>query len=92
MHAYTLTHTQTLVRVDPKFASMPLHLTSGWNSVVVDLAALVRRIWNCEYKHCSRLNLCANTRIRRIYFCDRLYKEAELPSALKLFPEDVLAD
>lgn len=32
-----------------------------------------------------RIQIHANCRIRRIYFCDRLYNEDELPQEYKLF-------
>lgn len=45
-------------------------------------------MFNAEYRHATRIHLHANCRVLRIFFCDRLYKERELPSCLRLFPSE----
>ena len=79
---------QNLIRFEPTETRLPMRLVPGWNSVVLDLSALIRRLHHTEYKHATRITLFANCRVLRIFFCDRLYKQDELPHALRLFPED----
>ena len=121
----TASNKDNLIRFDSAHGRLPLRLVSGWNSVVLDLGALTRRLFNAEYKHATRcvmadvlhcmkvlfsspslvsfitslchcaapvINPCsvhlhANCRVLRIFFADRVYKEKELPRALRIFDE-----
>eukprot|EP00455_Lapot_gusevi_P006905 TRINITY_DN12973_c0_g1_i4.p1 TRINITY_DN12973_c0_g1~~TRINITY_DN12973_c0_g1_i4.p1 ORF type:complete len:188 (-),score=25.41 TRINITY_DN12973_c0_g1_i4:3-566(-) len=76
---------QAAVRLNVDTISIPLKLTDGWNSIVLDLDSLLRRVFNVRYKHCIRVNIFANCRLRRAFFSDRIYSQKELPPELRIF-------
>ena len=63
---------------------MPMRLDEGWNQVQFNLADFVKRAYGTNYVETLRVQIHANCRIRRIYFSDRLYSEAELPPEFKV--------
>lgn len=90
---------QSTTRVQPFVCSMPMRLDDGWNQVQFNLADFTRRAYGARTVHppstttCTgtnyletlRVTIHASCRVRRIYFCDRLYTEDELPLDFKLF-------
>ena len=64
---------------------MPLRLDPGWNQIQFNLADFTKRAYGTTYIETLRVSIHANTRIRRVYFSERLYSEEELPSEYKLF-------
>lgn len=64
---------------------MPLKLDEGWNRIQFNLADFTKRAYGTNYVETVRVQIHANTRIRRIYFTDRAYAEEELPPEFKLF-------
>ncbi|KAL4853925.1 Cilia- and flagella-associated protein 20 [Chlorella vulgaris] len=76
---------QSTTRVKPFICTMPMRLDEGWNQVQFNLADFVKRAYGTNYVETLRVQIHANCRIRRIYFSDRLYSEAELPSEFKLY-------
>lgn len=89
---------QSQTRVRDFICTMPLKLETGWNNINLNLAEFTRRAYGTNYVETSRVTVNANCRLRRIYFSDRHYTEAELPSEFKLYlpiqgnPEDQEAD
>uniref|UniRef100_A0A182Y2S0 DUF667 domain-containing protein n=1 Tax=Anopheles stephensi TaxID=30069 RepID=A0A182Y2S0_ANOST len=77
---------QSGTRVDNFSTSMPLSLTPGWNHIQFNLADFTRRAYGTNYVETVRLQIHANVRIKRIYFCDQLYTNDETPPELRLFP------
>lgn len=63
---------------------MPLRLDDGWNQIQFNLADFVSRAYGSNYVEALRVQVHANARIRRIFFSDKLYSEAELPPEFKL--------
>ena len=61
-----------------------MRLDEGWNQVQFNLADFVKRAYGTNYVETLRVQVHANCRIRRIYFADRLYSEAELPPEFKV--------
>lgn len=49
-----------------------------------NLADFVKRAYGTNYVETLRVQIHANCRLRRIYFSDRLYSEAELPPEFKV--------
>jgi len=76
---------QSTTRVKPFICTMPMNLDEGWNQIQFNLSDFTRRAYGTNYVETLRVQIHANCRIRRIYFCDRLYSEEELPSEFKLF-------
>ncbi|KAL1123311.1 hypothetical protein AAG570_002397 [Ranatra chinensis] len=72
-------------KVRPFSCSMPIGLNPGWNQVQFNLADFTRRAYGTGYVETIRIQIHANCRLRRIYFSDRLYTDAELPQEYKLF-------
>lgn len=64
---------------------MPMKLDEGWNQIQFNLSDFTRRAYGSNYVETLRITIHANCRIRRVYFCDRLYSEDELPLEFKLF-------
>jgi hypothetical protein len=85
VHTHTHPHrSQSTTRVKPFICTMPMRLDEGWNQVQFNLADFVKRAYGTNYVETLRVQIHANCRIRRIYFSDRLYSEAELPSEFKV--------
>ena len=76
---------QSTTRVKPFICSMPMRLDDGWNQIQFNLADFTNRAYGTNYKQTLRVQVHANCRVRRIYFCDRIYAEEELPPEFKLF-------
>jgi len=64
---------------------MPLKLVDGWNRLQVDLNDFLKRIYGTSYKETVSIEIHANCRLRRVYFTDMSYPEAELPPEFRLF-------
>ena len=62
-----------------------MRLDEGWNIIQFNLSEFTRRAYGTNYEETLRVQIHANCRIRRFYFCDRLYTEDELPPEFKLF-------
>ncbi|GBP84225.1 Cilia- and flagella-associated protein 20 [Eumeta japonica] len=65
--------------------SMPIGLSGGWNQIQFNLADFTKRAYGTTFIEIIRIQIHANTRVRRVYFCDRLYSEEELPPEYKLY-------
>eukprot|EP00249_Psilotum_nudum_P014279 c24749_g1_i2 orf=354-842(-) len=71
--------------VRPFICTMPMRLDEGWNQIQFNLSDFTRRAYGTNYIETLRVQVHANCRLRRIYFCDRLYPEEEVPAEFKLF-------
>jgi len=76
---------QTTTKVKPFICTMPMKLDEGWNQIQFNLSDFTRRAYGSNYVETLRITIHANCRIRRVYFCDRLYSEEELPLEFKLY-------
>ncbi|XP_074548582.1 cilia- and flagella-associated protein 20-like [Halichoeres trimaculatus] len=72
-------------RVKPFLCTLPMRLDDGWNQIQFNLSDLTRRVYGTDYSETLRVQIHANCQIRRVYFSDRLYCEAELPAEFKLY-------
>ncbi|ETI35344.1 hypothetical protein F441_18178, partial [Phytophthora nicotianae CJ01A1] len=71
--------------VHSQLALLPLHLDSGWNQLQLDLDELMHSCYNVRYGHAISVQLHATCRVRRIYFAEKMYSEAQLPPEFRLF-------
>ncbi|KAF7243545.1 hypothetical protein EG68_09975 [Paragonimus skrjabini miyazakii] len=76
---------QTATSVKPFACMMPIKLDEGWNQVQFDLSDFTKRAYNTNFVECLQIEIHANCRLRRVYFCDRIYSEEELPKDYKLY-------
>lgn len=76
---------QSTTRVKPFICTMPMKLDEGWNQIQFNLADFCRRAYGTNYVETVKVQVHANCRLRRVFFCDRLYKEEELPAEFKLY-------
>ncbi|CAL8069590.1 unnamed protein product [Calicophoron daubneyi] len=76
---------QTSTDVKPFTCTMPMRLDEGWNQVQFDLSDFTRRAYGTAYVETMSIEIHANCRLRRVYFCDRVYSEDELPREYKLY-------
>jgi hypothetical protein len=77
---------QSRATVKPFVCNLPMRLDPGWGQVRFNLPDLTRRAYGSGYVETIRVTVFANCRIRRVYFCDRLYAEDELPPEYRLVP------
>ncbi|CAH2042494.1 unnamed protein product, partial [Iphiclides podalirius] len=64
---------------------MPIGLSAGWNQIQFNLADFTKRAYGTQFQETLRVQVHANARLRRIYFCERLFSEEELPQDYKLY-------
>ena len=64
---------------------MPLVLVEGWNTVQLDLRQLLAKAYGTQLVEFSGIVIHANIRLRRVYLCETLVSEENLPNELKLF-------
>ncbi|XP_046992035.1 cilia- and flagella-associated protein 20 isoform X3 [Schistocerca americana] len=64
--------------VRPHTCSVPLLLEDGWNIIQINLAEFTQKAFGTSYKETVRIQIHSNCRLRRIYFCDRIYSDEEL--------------
>ena len=76
---------QRATRVKPFMCTMPLKMEQGWNCIRINLADFTRSAYGTNYMETLKVQVHANCRIRRVYFCDKMYAEEELPEDFKLF-------
>ncbi|KAG9509865.1 Cilia- and flagella-associated protein 20, partial [Fragariocoptes setiger] len=75
---------QSETKVRDNICTMPLRLEHGWNQITLNLPDYCRRAYCTNYVETVRLTVNANCKLRRIYFCDKVYPEEELPAEFKL--------
>ncbi|KAL7297260.1 hypothetical protein TKK_0009661 [Trichogramma kaykai] len=78
MHFTTVEEKKTLYKAIPK---IHVHLEPGWNRLEVDFNHL-SKIFQVQFIAITRLKICANCRIRRIYLTDKHYNEDDMPHEL----------
>jgi hypothetical protein len=74
----------TKTSVTSDFCSIPLVLTSGWNSVTLDLQTLCQKVFGSGFSAVERVRVHGSTRIRRIFLSDKFPVESDLPPELQL--------
>jgi len=91
MRRFRVSNFQSKTSVKPFCTAMPMGMSPGWNQIQFNLADFTRRAYGSNYLETVSLQVHANVRIRRIYFTDKLYTEAELPNDYKLLgkPKDM---
>ena len=82
---FQCTNKQSLARLIDNKCSLPLKLDDGWNIICIDLQSLTKRVFNIKYKHCNRIKIFANCRVRRVYFSKDLYQEDDIPEQYKVY-------
>lgn len=90
MRRFRVSNFQSKTSVKPFCTAMPMGMSPGWNQIQFNLADFTRRAYGSNYLETVSLQVHANVRIRRIYFADKLYTEAELPNDYRLLgkPKD----
>ncbi|XP_046829119.1 ribosomal protein VAR1, mitochondrial-like [Vespa crabro] len=63
---------------DPVICRAKIQLQSGWNKIELNLKTLTDIAFKSQYIATQRLEICANCRLRRIYFVDRHYNDSEI--------------
>ncbi|XP_041984888.1 cilia- and flagella-associated protein 20-like [Aricia agestis] len=82
---FRISNFQSTTKIKPFCTTMPIGLSGGWNQIQFNLADFTKRAYGTSYMETLRVQVHANARLRRIYFCDRLYTEEELPEDYKLY-------
>ncbi|KAJ1796217.1 hypothetical protein LPJ59_003881 [Coemansia sp. RSA 2399] len=72
-------------QIHPQLSVLPLRLDQGWNHLTFDLAQMTKRAYGTRYTETLRVRFHASTRLRFIFFADRLIPEEDLPSELRLY-------
>ncbi|CAG7732173.1 unnamed protein product [Allacma fusca] len=76
---------QAVTRVRPLSCTLPMKLEDGWNQIHMNLADLTRKIYGTNFTEALRVQIHANCRLRRVYFCEKLYGDEEVPADFKVF-------
>ncbi|RLN81844.1 hypothetical protein BBO99_00003352 [Phytophthora kernoviae] len=71
--------------VHPQIALLPLQLDAGWNQLQLDIVQLMQTCYNARYAYVISVQLHASCRVRRIYFAEQMFPEAQLPAEFRLF-------
>lgn len=82
---FRISNFQSTTKIKPFCTSMPIGLSGGWNQIQFNLSDFTKRAYGSQFIEALRVQIHANVRLRRIYFCDRLYTEEELPQEYKLY-------
>lgn len=83
LRRFSSSNFQSKTRITTSQVFMPLALNCGWNQIQLNLADFTRRAFGTNYMETVRITVHANCRLRNVYFCDRLYDEADKPAAFK---------
>lgn len=70
------------------FCSIPLSLTSDWNSVTFDIQTLCNKVFGISFGTLERIRIHGSCRIRRIFLSDKYPNEFDLPAELQLYAPD----
>ncbi|BFF94932.1 cilia- and flagella-associated protein 20 [Drosophila madeirensis] len=91
MRRFRVSNFQSKTSIKPFCTAMPMGMSPGWNQIQFNLADFTRRAYGSNYLETVSLQIHANVRIRRVYFTDKLYAEAELPNEYRLLgkPKDL---
>ncbi|XP_068620477.1 cilia- and flagella-associated protein 20-like [Battus philenor] len=82
---FRISNFQSTTKIKPFCTTMPIGLSSGWNQIQFNLADFTKRAYGTQFIETLRVQVHANARLRRIYFCERLFSEEELPQDYKLY-------
>lgn len=82
---FRISNFQSTTKIKPFCTTMPIGLSGGWNQIQFNLADFTKRAYGTQFQETLRVQVHANARLRRIYFCERLYNEEELPQDYKLY-------
>ncbi|CAK1584680.1 unnamed protein product [Parnassius mnemosyne] len=82
---FRISNFQSTTKIKPFCTTMPIGLSGGWNQIQFNLADFTKRAYGTQFIETLRVQVHANARLRRIYFCERLYTEEELPQDYKLY-------
>ncbi|XP_050427440.1 uncharacterized protein LOC126837535 [Adelges cooleyi] len=82
---FRVSNYQSATRVSMYMCTMPLCLNNDWNQIQFNLANFTERTFNTTYVETVRIQVHANCRVRRIYFCNQLYPDEQLPFDYRMF-------
>ncbi|XP_059620329.1 cilia- and flagella-associated protein 20-like [Phlebotomus argentipes] len=75
---------QSRSKVSMFCTQMPLFLAPGWNQIQLNLAEYIRRAYRTNYIQTVGIRIHANTRLRRIFFTQKLFPDEIKPSCFRL--------
>ena len=82
----SLTNKKTIavIEADRTRAVLPLALASlEWQYIPIDLSTLTESVFGTRYMMLEQARLKSNCAVRKVFMCDRLYADAELPEYLQ---------
>lgn len=74
----------TCCKITTFLSTFPICLNAGWNEMKIDLADFVFKSYGSLYRETVYIKVHASCRLRRIFFSDKLYDNADLPAEYKL--------
>ncbi|GFT97464.1 cilia-and flagella-associated protein 20 [Nephila pilipes] len=81
---FRMSSCQTNSKLSELLCHLPLHMTRGWNKVMIDLPGLTRLSYYSGFVELLGITVYSTCRIRRIYLSDRKYDDSELPDDFAL--------
>lgn len=73
------------VKIRPFSCEVPLKMEEKWNQVTVNLQEMTRKSFGTGYVETIRVQVHANCRLRRIYFCEKNFGEEDVPADFRTF-------
>ena len=86
LRRFELTNKQSVIRVGPTSASLPVALNGGWNLLRLDLSSMARAAFGAQYVATTEVVVHGVCRVSKVFFSDGLYEDAELPPFLRVIP------
>ncbi|XP_050528132.1 uncharacterized protein LOC126898235 [Daktulosphaira vitifoliae] len=71
-------------KIDIYSYSAPLCLNRDWNQLIFDLEKFTENVFQTKYFQTIRIQIHANCKLRRIYFCDKVYDDNSLPKEYRV--------
>lgn len=79
-----LTNQRSTVFCNRNVCEMPLLLGPNWQYLNLDIADIVPRAFGTQFTSCRGVQVSGTCKVSKIYFQDREYADAELPSHLSV--------
>lgn len=86
LRRFELSNKQSVIRVGPASASLPLALNTGWNLLRLDLPRMARAAFGASQTITTEVTIHGVCRISKVFFSDGLYEDSELPPFLRVIP------
>ena len=78
------TNRKSTIQINGNKVIAPLILIDSWQYINIDFKKIILNAFGCTYLSCSEIIIHGSTRISKLYFQEKPYSDAELPSFLRI--------